>query len=84
MVVVLEPLLEVTTNLCSQHYPSISKVIPAVKLLQLHYSSLMNDTFGIYSVDQLARDLHTNIKERFNDIEKNHTSAIITAYLDPR
>ena len=43
--------LEVATNLCSKYYSSIFKVIQTVKLLQMHFSLLLNKPLEIHSVD---------------------------------
>lgn len=68
MLVVLDRLAEVTTNLCSQHYPSIFKMIPSVCLLQLHLLALSRQPYGNPSIDKLAADLHCNRTNRFKDI----------------
>lgn len=84
LVEVLGPFEEVTTSLCSQFYASISKVIPAVRLLQLHLQSLKPFHSALPGIEKLVNDLHVNVTNRFKDIEKTHTTAIISTFLDPR
>ena len=77
---VLAPFEEITRDLSSQYYPSVSKAIPAARELQIEL-----DTLQCSSIDAILfkDDLRDNIRRRFANIESS-TPLLITTYLDPR
>ncbi|KAI9550748.1 hypothetical protein GHT06_004941 [Daphnia sinensis] len=60
----LNPFDEVTTDLSSQYYPSISKVIPSIRILQ-HNLGALNITGCCPILKKMSSDLLTNINDRF-------------------
>jgi hypothetical protein len=80
LVFLLAPFEEITTDLSSQHYPSVSKVIPAIRLLE-HALEDIQPTFA--SIGQLKRDISVDISNRFQYVE-NVTPLLVSTYLDPR
>ena len=80
VVEVLEPFEQVTTDLSAQYYPSISKIIPAVCLLNEELESIF---VAVVPVVQLKIDLLHNLSTRFHKLEDS-TPLLISTYLDPR
>lgn len=79
---VLTPFEETTTDLSSQYYPSISKVIPSIKILQRRLADVITTEYNPWLIN-LIGDLRTNVAERFISAERE-TSYLITTFLDPR
>ena len=80
LVFLLSPFDEITTNLSSQHYPSVSKVIPAVRLMEQTLQDVI-PTFA--SVDRLKKDILSGWSSRFQGLE-DVTPLLLSTYLDPR
>ena len=80
LVFLLSPFDEITTNLSSQHYPSVSKVIPAVRLMEQTLQDVI-PTFA--SVDRLKKDILSGLSSRFQGLE-DVTPLLLSTYLDPR
>ena len=80
LVFLLSPFDEITTNLSSQHYPSVSKVIPAVRLMKQTLQDVI-PTFA--SVDRLKKDILSGLSSRFQGLE-DVTPLLLSTYLDPR
>ena len=77
---VLAPFEEITRDLSSQYYPSVSKAIAAARELQIELDKLQCSSFDA----MLHKDgLRDNIRRRFANIETS-TPLLITTYLDPR
>jgi len=81
----LQPFEELTKDLSSQYYPSISKCIPSIVLL----NRWLRNTYQNVHIDclkVLISDLLIGIKARFEDDQKiwHSTSHLIGTYLDPR
>ena len=79
LVFLLSPFDEITTNLSSQHYPSVSKVIPAVRLMDLTIQDII-PTFAL--VNQLKKDILSGLSSRFQGLE-DVTPLLLSTYLDP-
>ena len=76
----LTPFEEITTNLSSQHYPSISKLIPSIRLME----NTLQDVIPTFtSIDQLKKDILANMSNRFLHVE-DVTPLYVSTYLDPR
>ena len=80
LVFLLSPFDEITTNLSSQHYPSILKVIPAVRIME---QTLQDVIPTIASLDQLKKDILSGLSSRFQGLE-DVTPLLLSTYLDPR
>ena len=82
---ILKPFDEVTTDLSSQYYPSISKVIPSIRILQHNLGSMHFDaSCTILAIFEMKSDLLKNIFDRFNLTMENSTAHLVTTFLDPR
>ncbi len=79
---ILGPFDELTTDLSSQFYPSLSKVIPSVKLIERHLAHVRTSVEQPCLI-QLVDDLLREMKDRFGTVEGNTSSASAT-FLDPR
>ena len=82
---VLQPFQELTKELSSQNYPSISKCIPSVVLL----TRWLRNTHQTVHTDcqkRLISDLLDGISKRFDNTQKiwHSTPHLIGTYLDPR
>ena len=82
MVTILTPFEEVTTELSSQFYPSLSKLLPVVKLLILRLNSFVANEYNPWLIN-LLNALKDGMAQRFSQIDRN-VSALIASYLDPR
>ncbi|KAI9559424.1 hypothetical protein GHT06_013412 [Daphnia sinensis] len=78
----LNPFDEVTTDLSSQYYPSISKVIPSIRILQ-HNLGALNITGCCPILKKMSSDLLTNINDRFHITTEKSTVHLVTTFLDP-
>ena len=77
---VLAPFEEITTDLSAQHYASVSKVIPSIRLLE----HTLQDVFPTFaSIELLKKDILAAMANRFQNIE-DVTPLLISTYLDPR
>ena len=80
LVFVLAPFEEITTDLSAQHYASVSKVIPSIRLLE----HTLQDVFPTFaSIELLKKDILAAMANRFQNIE-DVTPLLISTYLDPR
>lgn len=82
---ILRPFDSVTRDLSSQYYPSISKVIPSIRILFLNLRDLkINEHNPILKamIDDLRKNMHT----RFDDWLTGKKSAVhvTSTFLDPR
>lgn len=77
----LQPFDEITADLSSQHYPSISKVIPSIRLV-MHFLNRRKE--DISCLAQLNLDLLSLLSTRFSITLKYSTPHLIATYLDPR
>jgi hypothetical protein len=80
--VLLKPFDILTQHLSSQYYPSISKVLPSIRLLQKHLTEIHNHEFNDVLL-MMCSSLNLNLKERFVDFYQN-SCHIVSSYLDPR
>ena len=80
--VLLKPFDILTQHLSSQYYPSISKVLPSIRLLQEHLTEIHNHEFNDVLL-MMCSSLNLNLKERFVDFYQN-SCHIVSSYLDPR
>lgn len=83
---ILKPFDELTKDLSSQNYPSISKVIPSIVLVTKWLNNI-NKNIYVDCLKQLLTFLITGLKERFEDSQKTCTHStphLIATYLDPR
>lgn len=80
---ILKPFDEITTDLSFQTYPSLSKVIPAVRLLERHLMSLEGKAGTVSCLKDLIRELLTELSHRFRMVE-NNTPLTLSTFLDPR
>ena len=78
----LKPFDILTQDLSSQYYPSISKVLPSIRLLQEHLTEIHNHEFNDVLL-MMCSSLNLNMKERFVDFYQN-SCHIVSSYLDPR
>ena len=78
----LQPCQYLTADLSSSSYASVSKVLPAAKLLKdkLDALTLTNDHDALI---MMSSNLRHNIKERLAEYRAN-TIHLISTYLDPR
>ena len=77
---ILAPFEEVTKDISSQYYPSVSKVIPCVRELCKELELLE----CLYVDCMLLKDaLQDNLQSRFGNIE-SVTPLLVSTYLDPR
>jgi hypothetical protein len=65
-VFLLSPFDKMTTNLRSQYYPTVSKVIPAVRLMDQTLQDVI-PTFA--SDDLLKKDVLSELSSRFQGLE---------------
>ncbi len=79
---ILSPFEEATADLSSQFYPSLSKVIPCVKILQAKLSGLVSTEFNPWLIN-LLNDLRHNLGERFITLERE-IKFVVSTFLDPR
>lgn len=77
----LRPFEEVTRDLSSSSYPSMSKMIPAVRLLQRHLQHAQYTFNG--ALEQLRMDLINSVNSRFRLVEES-TVPLVSTFLDPR
>ena len=80
--VLLKPFDILTQDLSSQYYPSISKVLPSIRLLQEHLTEIHNHEFNDVLL-MMCSSLNLNMKERFVDFYQN-SCHLVSSYLDPR
>ena len=78
----LKPFDILTQDLSSQYYPSISKVLPSIRLLQEHLTEIHNHEFNDVLL-MMCSSLNLNMKERFVDFYQI-SCHIVSSYLDPR
>ncbi len=78
----LEPCQFLTAVLNSSKYPSVSKVLPAAKLLK-HTLEAISSTNHHDALIMMSSNLRLNIGERLMDYRLNVVHLILT-YLDPR
>jgi len=84
LVNILAPFEEITTDLSSQSYPSLSKMIPAVRLLQASLvSSLAEQRYPDPMLRELQEHLLNGLRSRFRNIELS-TSILLSSYREPR
>jgi hypothetical protein len=79
----LKPFDDITKDLSSQFYPSLSKVIPSIRILQ-HNLAVIQQTAYNKELEKLILDLTENITTRFDLSLRKLTSTLVTTYLDPR
>ena len=80
LVFVLASFEEITTDLSAEHYASVSKVIPSIRLLE----HTLQDVFPTFaSIELLKKDILAAMANRFQNIE-DVTPLLISTYLDPR
>jgi hypothetical protein len=80
---ILEPFEEATRELSSSLYPSLSKIIPIVRLLLRSLDQPSEETDRFVCLMLLKEDLKNNLENRFSNIEEHQMKAMAT-YLDPR
>ena len=80
---ILKPFNDITKNLSSQLYPSLSKVIPSIRIL-LHNLAAITLTGYNLDLEVFIKDLTDNINIRFDQSLRKLTSTLVTTYLDPR
>lgn len=80
---ILEPFHRVTADLSSQFYPSLSKVIPSIRILHLNLSQIGDSEFH-QTLKDLLRGLRTNMKDRFDLLLSTSTAHLVSTFLDPR
>lgn len=79
---VLQPFKDVTEELSSEKYISLSKLIPMIGILKNHLINVMRK-ISIVQIITFAASLSNGLDKRFNQIEFNEHASIAT-YLDPR
>lgn len=80
----LKPFDILTQDLSSQHYPSLSKVLPSIILLQDHLKEIDASEFNDILI-MMCSALHLNLKDRFNEFYTNPNAAhTVATYVDPR
>ncbi len=80
---ILKPFNDITRDLSSQFYPSLSKVIPSIRIL-LHNLAAITLTDYNLDLEAFIKDLTDNINIRFDQSLRKLTSTLVTTYLDPR
>lgn len=80
---ILKPFNDITKDLSSQFYPSLSKVIPSIRIL-LHNLAAITLTGYNLDLEAFIKDLTDNINIRFDQSLRKLTSTLVTTYLDPR
>ncbi len=80
--VILKPFHILTEDLSSQYYPSLSKVLPSIILLQDHLKEIDSTEFNDILI-MMSSSLNLNLKDRFNEFYAN-TAHTVATYLDPR
>lgn len=82
---ILKPFDEVTTDLSSQFYPSISKVIPSIRILQHNLGAINIDAnCPILTIFEMKSDLLGNLMDRFNITMESSTAHLVSTFLDLR
>ena len=76
----LLPFEELTRDLSSQLYPSLSKVVPSVKLIQNFLATISPVTYAPCLIE-LIESLREEMNRRFGVFNTAH---LISTYLDPR
>ncbi|KAK4023258.1 hypothetical protein OUZ56_008679 [Daphnia magna] len=71
-----------TQDLSSQYYPSLSKVLPSIVLLQDHLKEIEGMEFNDVLI-MMNSALNLNLKYRFNEFY-NNTAHTVATYMDPR
>ena len=80
---ILKPFDDITRDLSSQFYPSLSKVIPSLRILLHNLAAISLMEYDI-ECERLIKDLTDNISSRFDQSLRKLTSTLVTTYLDPR
>lgn len=80
---ILKPFNDITRDLSSQFYPSLSKVIPSIRIL-LHNLAAITLTGYNLDLEAFIKDFTDNINIRFDQSLRKLTSTLVTTYLDPR
>ncbi len=80
---ILKPFDDITRDLSSQFYPSLSKVIPSIRILLFNLGA-MQPTPRNTELEKLIKDLTDNLTSRFDQSLRKLTSTLVTTYLDPR
>ncbi|KZS13406.1 Uncharacterized protein APZ42_021473 [Daphnia magna] len=78
----LKPFDILTQDKSSQYYPSISKVLPSIRLLQEHLTEIRNHELNDVLI-MMCSALNLNMKDRFVEFYQN-SSHIVSSYLNPR
>jgi hypothetical protein len=81
--IILKPFDDVTTDLNSQYYPSISKVIPSIKILLHSLTTMITTEFNPVLKTMLSA-LQNNLTRRFIHTTEQSTAHMVSTYLDPR
>jgi hypothetical protein len=82
---ILKPFDEVTRDLSSQNYSSISKVIASIRILQRLLGEMRFDNnCSILTLFELKTRLLRNITQRFNESMETSRAHLISTFLDPR
>jgi hypothetical protein len=80
--ILLKPFDILSQYLSSQYYPSLSKVLPSIVLLQDHLKE-MDGNENNDGLIMMNSALHFNLKDRFNEFYAN-TAHTVATYVDPR
>lgn len=82
---ILKPFHDITTELSSQYYPSLSKVIPSIRILLQNLGTVhLESNLELLPIFEMKSDLTNNIRDRFHLTMDNSTAHLVSTFLDPR
>ena len=80
LIILLGKFKTATKTICNEKYPTISLILPIIKVLKDHIFTSVADSDFIAQIKML---MLTNLSTRYQDIKVRNTLKIAT-YLDPR